>query len=306
MKNLLLPILAIAALPLIPTDAAAQISLYDTDGKVLFSSQETPAYLDFTTGASATQVNLYDADGHVTFSSTGTPAYLDFSYNAPAKGVENGHAWVDLGLPSGTLWATCNVGATNPEDYGDNYAWGETQTKTYYDWSTYFDTNDGGKTFQKYNNDGGLTELEASDDVASQTWGGKWQMPTQDMIAELSSQCYWVWTTTYNGKSVNGYIVYKAKTDADKGAKVTSGSSPSSDYDVATDPHLFLPAAGLRWGSGLNGAGSYGYYWSRSLDPSNSRYAYALGFYSDDVWDGRAFSRDNGLAVRPVVQPAAE
>ena len=275
MKNLLLPILAIAALPLIPTDTAAQISLYDADGNVIFSSKETPAY-------------------------------IDFNYNAPSKGEENGHAWVDLGLPSGTLWATCNIGATNPEDYGDYYAWGETQTKEAYALSTYFDTNDGGNTFEKYNHNGGLTELETSDDVASQTWGGKWQMPTQDMIAELSSQCYWVWTTTYNGKSVNGYIVYKAKTDADKGAKVYSGRSPSSDYDVATDPHLFLPAAGLRWGSGLNGAGSYGYYWSRSLDPSRSDSACYLYFYSGLVWDGNANDRGHGFAVRPVVLPAAE
>ena len=275
MKNLLLPILAIAALPLIPTDAAAQISLYDADGNVIFSSKETPAF-------------------------------IDFNYNAPTKGKENGHAWVDLGLPSGTLWATCNIGATNPEDYGDYYSWGETATKETYDWSTYFDTNDDGNTFGKYNNDDGKTELETSDDVASQTWGGKWQMPTQAMIQELTSQCYWVWTTTYNGKSVSGYIVYKAKTDADKGAKVTSGSSPSSDYDVATAPHLFLPAAGYRWGSELNDAGSVGNYWSRSLNPGYSYYAFGLFFYSGSVWDSDADSRSYRFAVRPVVLPAAE
>ena len=275
MKNLLLPILAIAALPLIPTDTAAQISLYDADGNVIFSSKETPAY-------------------------------IDFNYNAPSKGEENGHAWVDLGLPSGTLWATCNVGATNPEDYGDYYAWGETQTKEAYALSTYFDTNDGGNTFEKYNHNGGLTELETSDDVASQTWGGKWQMPTQDMIAELSSQCYWVWTTTYNGKSVNGYIVYKAKSDTDKGVKVYSDGTPSSDYDVASDPHLFLPAAGARYGPDLNFAGRYGSYWSRSLDPDYSNDAYYLNFSSGGVWDRDAFYRRDGFAVRPVVLPAAE
>ncbi len=275
MKNLLLPILAIAALPLIPTDTAAQISLYDADGNVIFSSKETPAY-------------------------------IDFNYNAPSKGEENGHAWVDLGLPSGTLWADHNIGATNPEDYGDYYAWGETATKETYDWSTYFDTNDGGNTFEKYNHNGGLTELETSDDVASQTWGGKWQMPTQDMIAELSSQCYWVWTTTYNGKSVNGYIVYKAKSDTDKGAKVYSGRSPSSDYDVASDPHLFLPAAGGRYGSDLSFAGGNGFYWSRSLAPDGSDFACSLGFGSDDVWDFGAGRRSYGFAVRPVVLPAAE
>ncbi|MCI5777590.1 MAG: DUF1566 domain-containing protein [Bacteroidales bacterium] len=295
MKNLLLPILAIAALPLIPTDTAAQISLYDTDGNVIFSSKETPAY-------------------------------IDFNYNAPTKGEENGHAWVDLGLPSGTLWATCNIGATNPEDYGDYYAWGETQTKTSYDWTTYkwmdpavngwkgctkYQAADGQTDGVWYDSEGnfigdGKTELETSDDVASQTWGGKWQIPTTEMQQELSSQCYWVWTTTYNGKSVNGYIVYKAKSDADKGAKVTSGSSPSSDYDVATDPHLFLPAAGGRYGSVLNDAGLDGYYWSRSLYPNYSIIAYGLNFRSGYVRDSSADSRSHGFAVRPVVLPAAE
>ena len=274
MKNLLLPILAIATLPLIPTDAAAQFYVVADDGSVLYRME------------------------------SGTPAYVTFENPNPYNGTVG--TAVDLGLPSGTLWADHNIGATNPEDYGDYYSWGETATKEAYDWSTYFDTNDDGFTFGKYNNDDGLTELETSDDVASQTWGGKWQMPTQAMIEELTSQCYWVWTTTYNGKSVNGYIVYKAKTDADKGATVTSGSSPSSNYDVATDPHLFLPAAGYRWGSVLYGAGGFGRYWSRSLSPADSNVAYYLYFSSDYVWGNRALNRDNGFAVRPVVLPAAE
>lgn len=262
MKNLLLPILAIAVLPLIPTDAAA-------DGSVLYRME------------------------------SGTPAYVTFENPNPYNGTVG--TAVDLGLPSGTLWADHNIGATNPEDCGDYYSWGETATKETYDWSTYFDTNDGGQTFGKYNNGDGKTELETSDDVASQTWGGKWQMPTRAMIEELKSQCYWVWTTTYNGKSVNGYIVYKAKNDTDKGAEVTFGpfgSSPSSDYDVATDPHLFLPAADF-WG--ING-----YYWSRSLDTFDSKNAYNLDFYSGGVLGYCTSSRDCGFAVRPVVLPAAE
>ena len=267
MKNLLLPILAIAALPLIPTDAAA-------DGSVLYRME------------------------------SGTPAYVTFENPNPYNGTVG--TAVDLGLPSGTLWADHNIGATNPEDYGDYYSWGETATKETYDWSTYFDTNDGGQTFGKYNNDDGKTELETSDDVASQTWGGKWQMPTRAMIQELKSQCYWVWTTTYNGKSVSGYIVYKAKTDADKGVKVTSGSSPTSDYDVATDSHIFLPAEGYRWGSELGDASHFGNYWSRSLDPDYSDCACSLYFDSALFWVSRYLDRCCGFAVRPVVLPAAE
>ena len=274
MKNLLIPILAIAALPLIPTDAAAQFYVVADDGSVLYRME------------------------------SGTPAYVTFENPNPYDGTVG--TAVDLGLPSGTLWADHNIGATNPEDYGDYYSWGETATKETYDWSTYFDTNDGGQTFGKYNNVDGKTELETSDDVASQTWGGKWQMPTRAMIEELKSQCYWVWTTTYNGKSVNGYIGYKAKNDADKGAKVTSGSSPSSEYDVATDPHLFLPAVGFRQGSELSNEDLKGYYWSRSLEPDDSKNAYNLHFHSGDVLDYCTSSRDCGFAVRPVVLPAAE
>ena len=79
--------------------------------------------------------------------------------------LTNGHEYVDLGLPSGTLWATCNVGAESPEEYGDYFAWGETAPKGTYSWSNYFDTNDGGTTFAKYNNDGGKTVLDPEDDA---------------------------------------------------------------------------------------------------------------------------------------------
>lgn len=291
MKNLLLPILAIAALPLIPTDAAAQFYVVADDGTVLYRME------------------------------SGTPAYVTFENPNPYNGTVG--TAVDLGLPSGTLWADHNIGATNPEDYGDYYAWGETAAKETYNWTTYkwmnsvkndwagctkYQYADGQTDGVWYDSEGnfigdGKTELETSDDVASQTWGGKWQMPTRAMIEELTSQCYWVWTTTYNGKSVKGYIVYKAKTDADKGAKVTS---PSSDYDIATDPHLFLPAAGYRWGSELNYAGNDGNYWSRSLYPSYSYDAYYLYFRSGYVWGSNAYYRSRGFAVRPVVLPAAE
>ena len=294
MKNLLLPILAIAALPLIPTDAAAQFYVVADDGTVLYRME------------------------------SGTPAYVTFENPNPYNGTVG--TAVDLGLPSGTLWADHNIGATNPEDYGDYYAWGETQTKETYNWTTYkwmdpavngwkgctkYQVADGQTDGVWYDSEGnfigdGKTELETSDDVASQTWGGKWQIPTTEMQQELVTQCYWVWTTTYNGKSVSGYIVYKAKTDADKGVKVTSGSSPTSDYDVATDSHIFLPAAGYRWGSELIGAGSFGLYWSRSLSPNDSGGAYGLYFSSGFVWGSLADRRDGGFAVRPVVLPAAE
>ena len=190
----------------------------------------------------------------------------------------NGHECVDLGLPSGTLWATCNVGATTPEDYGNYYAWGETVTKATYDWSTYFDTSDGGSTFTKYNSNGGKTVLDPEDDAAHVHWGGSWRMPTQAEWQELLDNCTWTWTTQ-NG--VNGY-------------KVTSNKA---GY---TDKFIFLPAAGFRDVSDLYDVGSRGYYWSSSLDGYYSRYADFLRFdWGSHNLDG--YGRLFGSSVRPVL-----
>ena len=164
-----------------------------------------------------------------------------FTIRAWGQGVENGHEYVDLGLPSGTLWATCNVGAEMPEAFGDYFAWGETEThylaggdsdsttwkegySNGYDWTTYkfmiindstlgiftkYTITDHIKEYKRYDSAGiskgdDKTELDDEDDVAVQKWGGKWQMPTVAMMEELLRECYWVWTTTYNGKSVKG------------------------------------------------------------------------------------------------------
>ena len=103
----------------------------------------------------------------------------------------NNHEYVDLGLPSGLRWATTNVGATNPEDYGNYYAWGETATKDSYTWETYTLADGGYGTLTKYCNEASYgtvdnkTTLEATDDAATQIWGGAWRMPTDDEWQEL-------------------------------------------------------------------------------------------------------------------------
>ena len=189
------------------------------------------------------------------------------------------HEYVDLGLS--VKWATCNVGATKPEEYGDYFAWGETQPKDYYDWSTYKWCNGRYNTLTKYctNSDCGTidnkTVLEAADDAARANWGGSWRMPTKAEQDELRNNCTWTWTTQ-NG--VNGY-------------KVTSKSNGNS---------IFLPAAGHRAGSSLNNAGSIGSYWPSSLG-IHPNTAYYLGFSSSDVgW--YSHTRDDGFSVRPVCQ----
>ena len=178
---------------------------------------------------------------------------------------------VDLGLS--VKWANMNVGAKSPEDYGNYYSWGETSTKSTYDWSTYFDTN-----FTKYNNEGGKTVLAPEDDAAHVNWGGSWRMPTQAEWQELYDNCTWTWTMQ-NG--INGY-------------KVTSNKA---GY---TDKFIFLPAAGYCDGSGLYSVGSSGGFWSSSLYEDRSSIAWNLGFYSDGrgLYDS---DRYNGHSVRPVL-----
>ena len=191
------------------------------------------------------------------------------------------HDYVDLGLPSGIKWATCNVGATTPEGYGDYFAWGETTPKNNYDWSTYKYCNGSSSTLTKYNTNSSngtidnKTTLDLSDDAARANWGGTWRMPTRAEQEELINNCTWTWSTR-NG--VRGY-------------KVTSKTNGNS---------IFLPAAGYRTGTSVYTVGSFGYYWSSSLYESIPNSAYGLYFYSDNVDWNNCYSRDYGHTVRAV------
>ena len=196
----------------------------------------------------------------------------------PSTGIANGHDWVDLGLPSGLKWATCNVGANSPEDYGKYYAWGETITKSEYnvDNCPTFGLSISQLQTQGYiDSEGNLT---AQYDAARANWGGTWRMPTKAEQEELLNNCSWTWTTR-NG--VNGYNV--------------EGPNGNS---------IFLPAAGYRDGSSLSYGGIYGFYWSSTPydDSSYVNYAYSLhfndGFEAVD-WD---YNRTYGLTVRPITE----
>ncbi len=231
---------------------------------VMTTFAQTSFYV-YKTDGSATKYLINDVDS--------------ISFVAPTTSVENGYDYVDLGLPSGLKWATCNVGATNPEEYGNYYACGETTPKSTYSWSTYKWCNGSYDTMTKYctNSDYGTVDnkkvLDKEDDAASVNMGGSWRMPTRAEQDELRTECTWIWTTL-NG--VNGYNV--------------EGPNGNS---------IFLPAAGYRNDSGLNDKGSYGYYWSSSLLTYDSCYAYYLIFNSDDVyWNG--YNRCSGRPVRGV------
>ena len=185
---------------------------------------------------------------------------------------------VDLGLS--VKWATCNVGASSPEEYGDYFAWGETQPKDYYDWSTYKWCNGSYDTQTKYctNSSHGVvdnkTVLEPEDDAATMNWGGSWRMPTNAELTELREQCTWAWTTQ-NG--INGYKVISKK----------NGNS------------IFLPVAGGRYESSLSDAGSEGICWSSSLCTDGPHNAWDTNFNSNRVY-GYGRYRCKGFSVRPV------
>ena len=181
------------------------------------------------------------------------------STNSPESNGTKKHEYVDLGLS--VKWATCNVGASAPEEYGDYFAWGEVEPKEEYSWSTYkwcngsYDTQTKYCTNSSYGTIDNRTVLEASDDAAAVNWGGVWRMPTYEEQDELLNNCTWTWTTQ-NG--VNGYTV----------------TGPNGN-------RIFLPAAGYRIDGSLDSAGSY--YWSSSLDTDDSDGAWDLGFYLGDV-----------------------
>ncbi len=207
----------------------------------------------------------------------GTLAKECYVFVSKSLGLNN--EYVDLGLS--VKWATCNVGATTPEEYGDYFAWGEIEPEpTKYNWSTYKYYEGQSGVFTKYRINTNEIVLEPLDDAATMNWGGNWRMPTKNEIEELRTNCTWTWTTQ------NGV----------KGYKVTS---KISGY---TNCCIFMPAAGYM--NGVNGgslfnAGSYGRYWSSSLGTSASTYSRLIEFQSD----GKSITnieRYYGLSVRPV------
>ena len=192
---------------------------------------------------------------------------------AKTHGTVNGHEYVDLGLPSGLKWATCNVGASKPEDYGNYYAWGETATKSEYTEDNSLTYGHSISSLQSQGIIDGNSNLMPQHDAARANWGGDWRMPTRTEMQELIDNCEWEWTAQ-NG--VNGY-------------KVTGPNGNS----------IFLPAAGYRFGSSLDYAGEYGSYWSSTPAYSDSYHAYDLDFRSSE-YSVYCAKRSLGQTVRPV------
>ena len=180
----------------------------------------------------------------------------------PVK-VDPMHEAVDLGLS--VKWATCNVGASSPEEYGDYFAWGETSPKSIY-------TDENCKTYEKEIGD---ISGNAAYDAATANWGGSWRMPTKAEMQELMDNCTWTWTTQ-NG--VEGYKVKSKK----------SGNN------------IFLPAAGYRYASSLDGAGEDGCYWSSTPSEDYDASGLWLRDYTNNIF--YPYYRGRGLSVRPVTE----
>ncbi len=186
---------------------------------------------------------------------------------------------VDLGLPSGLKWASCNIGADAPEEYGSYFAWGETVEKEVYTWETYKLSNGTENVMTKYctNAAYGATDnrmvLEPEDDAAHVAWGDGWRMPTVPEQEELLEKCKWTWTSL-NG--VNGYRIV--------------GPNGNS---------IFMPATGFYFDGDLYSDGTYGYYWTSSLREYNSYYGCYMYFYQG-IKDWYYYQRYYGFAVRPV------
>ncbi len=187
---------------------------------------------------------------------------------ATLSNMINGHEYVDLGLPSGLKWATCNVGADSPSDYGEYFAWGETTPKSEY-------TEENSKTLDKEIGD---ISGDPNYDTATANWGGSWRMPTEDELDELKEQCQWTWT------KLNGHTGYKVIG--------TNGKS------------IFLPAAGYASRSSFYAVGLCGDYWSTSDSDFGREYAKYLHF-TKEHYNGEFNALGNsvrciGFSVRPV------
>ena len=197
------------------------------------------------------------------------------------------YEYVDLGLPSGTLWATMNVGASSPEEPGDYFAWGETTPMDYNPyWDTYHWSVNKWNTMTKYctNSNQGYngfvdskTELAPEDDAATVNWGSEWRMPSNEQMEELRTKCTWQWKTN-NG--VNGYLV-KSK---------SNGAS------------LFLPVTNYYSIGQIHYASYLGYYWTRTLHTTPYK-AYYLFFYYSSNLECTYGERYSGFAVRAVRMP---
>ena len=226
-----------------------------------------------------------DIDNDSQLSIADITSLISMVNTSPCAFISNGHQYVDLGLPSGTLWATCNIGASVPEEIGDFYAWGETETKSDYSWSTYKwcdgeKCNASNTTLTKYCDRGGYgmmdgkISLEIEDDAAHVHWGGDWHIPTQAEFQELMDNCTMEWI-----KIANKQHAFK--------------------FTGANGNSILMPASG-EW-SNSNFYSNEFYYWTSDLANYRSNTVWTIEKSSTSSIEFYGSGRYNGLAIRPVL-----
>ena len=287
-KNLLFKraMLALCLLAVCWLPAIADVMLGDVDNNGTVEISDVTRLIDYLLTYDASVINLeksdVNLDGQVSIADVSE--LIDLILTIPSQ-PHPASDYVDLGLTSGTLWATCNVGASAPEGYGDYFEWGETAPKDSYSWTAYKWCNGSDNTMTKYctqssyGNDGFVdnkTELDPFDDAAYINWGPSWRTPSMDQYQELCDQCTIQWTTI-NG--VNGMMV----------------TGPNGNT-------MFLPAPGYHWYDNVYDLNDWGYYWSRTLYSDSNR-AYCIYFYyyySVEHWGMYYYQRAVGHPVRAV------
>jgi len=291
-------------------------------------TEEHYKYYNYYTFEVAENSDDKDRDATITFASSKYNVSEVVSIHQTKKiattGVTAGHEWVNLALPSGTLWASMNVGAEKPEECGRYVAWGEsvimgeedkeneynykhynTYVKENYSSNSYkfyhdeeFQEGDNvwgaGKTnvLHKYYKDDGLMTLEAKDDAATVKWGTEWTMPTYEQVLELIRNTKYAWTENYKDTGVAGGIFYRLK---------SAGASYTTD-----DTHIFIPASGYGEWQKYSSVGDFGQIWAKTVTDAKVstnpyHYVWTLSFNSREA-DFRSTTRTQGLCVRPVVK----
>ena len=206
------------------------------------------------------------------------------------SGSDNGHDYVDLGLS--VMWSPVNLGATTIGEFGDYYAWGETETKDYFSWENYKYCEGKGSNYNlyKYTKYGinpqegivdNLTTLEPEDDAAHVQWGGAWRMPTKEEWIELREKCSWNYSAV--------------------GKKGWTATGPNGNS-------IFFPLAGGKMWNENTSQNYYGFYRSATLGEKYSAYTYIVTFSCGDddkaeiSWSNG--SRVGGISIRPICSPA--
>ncbi len=198
---------------------------------------------------------------------------VDNAFDTSTVGISNGCEWVDLGLPSGLKWASCNIGANNPKEYGKYFAWGQTEKKQEYTKRNTLNQNKKISVLKKRGIINANELLTTECDAAQTIWGNNWRMPSIDEWRELIDNCNWVWIPE---KGKKGYLV--------------TGPNGNS---------IFLPAAGVCYDDSVVSTDKYGVYWSSNSSNEKDK--------AEGVWlaEGNQLSGANfrywGLAVRPVL-----